>query len=282
MENKQISPFTLFLLRFKKQKPAILALIILLLILAIAIFAPLLAPYDYTTPNYSNRLLSPSFSHFAGTDNTGRDVFSRLLFGARVSLSIGFISVTMGMVVGTVLGIIAGFVGGVFDSIVMRIADVLFAFPSILLAIGIVAVLGQGIVNVILAIAIFSSPVFARIVRGSTLAIRNTQYIKAAETMGASKRRIMFIHIFPGTISSILVYFTMRIGTSILTAAGLSYLGLGAKEPSPEWGAMLASGRDLMYGHPYLTIFPGIAIFITVLSFNILGDGLRSALDPKD
>ncbi|UJF18455.1 ABC transporter permease subunit [Vibrio sp. SS-MA-C1-2] len=281
---KTLSPFAMFLIRFKREKTAIAALVILVIMLLMAIFAPLFLTYSATDVDYNNILSPPSWEHWAGTDLYGRDNFSRLIYGARISLSVGFLSVTIGVIVGSILGVMSGYYGGILDAIVMRVADILFAFPSFLLAIGIVAVLGGGIINVIIAIAIFSTPMFARIVRSQTLSVLNSQYVRAAKTMGASHTRIMFKHIIPSTISSILVYFTMRVGTSVLTAASLSFLGLGAQPPSPEWGAMLASSRDFMAveGFAYLTLYPGLCIFLTVLSCNVLGDGIRSALDPKN
>jgi len=278
-----LSPWNMFLIRFKREKMAMLALGILVSLILIAIFAPQFLSYTATDVDYDNILSPPSWQHWAGTDLFGRDNFARLVYGARISLSVGFLSVTIGALIGSTLGVMCGYFGGRFDAVVMRIADVLFAFPSFLLAIGIVAVLGGGIINVIIAIAIFSTPMFARIVRSQTLSVLNSQYVRAAKTMGASHCRIMFKHIIPSTISNVLVYFTMRVGTSVLTAASLSFLGLGAQPPSPEWGAMLASSRDFMAveGYLYLTLYPGICIFITVLSCNILGDGIRSALDPK-
>ncbi|MFA0028420.1 ABC transporter permease [Vibrio breoganii] len=282
--SKTLSPFAMFLIRFKREKTAIVALCILLTMVIMAIAAPIFLHYTATDVDYNNILSLPSWEHWAGTDLYGRDNFARLVYGARISLSVGFVSVTIGVIAGTVLGVISGYYGGIADAIIMRAADVLFAFPSFLLAIGIVAVLGGGIVNVIIAIAIFSTPMFARIVRSQTLSVMNSQYVRAAKTMGASTPRIMFKHIIPSTISSVLVYFTMRVGTSVLTAASLSFLGLGAQPPSPEWGAMLASSRDFMAvdGYMYLTLFPGLCIFLTVLSCNVLGDGIRSALDPKN
>lgn len=278
-----VSPSRLFLLRFKREKQAWVALAFLLTLIIAACLAPWIAPYAPNQEDYGAALSTPSWAHWAGTDMSGRDIFSRLLFGARVSLSVAFISVAIGAFLGSIFGVMSGYFGGYLDAIIMRIADVLFAFPSFLLAIAIVAVLGGGIINVMIAIAIFSMPMFARLVRSQTLAVLNQPYVKAAKTMGASHMRVMFKHLIPAASSTILVYFTMRLGTSILTAASLSFLGLGAKPPSPEWGRMLADGRELMLvpGYMYLTLYPGIIIFLTALSCNVLGDGIRSALDPK-
>ena len=200
---------------------------------------------------------------------------------ARISLAAGFLSVAVGAFIGTILGLIAGYNEGWWDRIIMRIADVLFAFPGILLAIGIVAILGGGMANVVVAVAVFSIPTFARLVRGNTLALKHLTFIEAARSLGASDRTIIFRHIFPGTIAAVVVYFSLRIGTSIITAASLSFLGMGAQPPTPEWGAMLDAARADMLTAPHEAIFPALAIFVTVLAFNLLGDGLRDALDPK-
>lgn len=275
------TPFSEFWRKFKKQKMAMIAASFVLLLVVVALVGPFITPYSATEPDYDNILSPPSFEHLAGTDAFGRDIFSRIVEGTSISLLVGLSSVFVGAVIGTVLGLVSGYYGGRLDGIIMRICDVLFAFPGILLAIGIIAILGPGLENVIIAVAIFGIPTFARIVRSSTLSIKETVYVESARSIGAPARRVIWKHIFPGTISSIIVYFTMRIGTSILTAASLSFLGLGAQPPSPEWGAMLSSGRDFLNSAPHVTFFPGLAIFLTVLAFNLLGDGLRDALDPK-
>ncbi len=271
----------IFWQKFKKQKSAMVAGIFILFLILAAIFAPFIAPYDPYAIDYGNAMMPPSPQHWAGTDIYGRDILSRIIYGARISLTVGISSVTIGAIVGVSLGLISGFFGGFLDEIIMRSADVLFAFPGILLAIAVVAILGPGLVNVVAAVAIFSIPTFARIVRSNTLSLKESLYVRAARSMGASSKRIMFVHIMPGTLSGAIVYFTMRIGTSILTASSLSFLGLGAQPPTPEWGAMLAESRDYIGVADHLTIFPGIAIFLTVLAFNIFGDGLRAAFDPK-
>jgi glutathione transport system permease protein len=275
------SPFGEFWRRFRRKRiPVVAGVVILLLVLA-AVFAPVVAPYNATTPDYQNVLAGPSLVHLAGTDVFGRDIFSRIIWGGRISLTVGFISVALGCFAGMLLGLVSGFMGGLVDSIIMRFCDVLLAFPGILLAIAVVAVLGPGISNVVYAIAVFSMPVFARLVRGSTLALKQTVYVQAARSIGVRKLPLILYHIVPGTLPGVIVYLSLRIGTSILTAAALSFIGLGAQPPSPEWGAMLSDGRSYLGVADHLTLFPGIAIFVTVLAFNLLGDGLRDALDQK-
>jgi len=245
------------------------------------VFAPYIVPYDAEGFfDYDRLNEGPSVVHWFGVDPLGRDIFSRILMGARISLAAGFLSVMIGCVIGTALGLLAGYYEGWWDRIVMRISDVLFAFPGILLALGVVAILGSSMTNVIVAVAVFSVPAFARLVRGNTLVLKHMTYIESARSIGASDWTIIVRHILPGTISSIVVYFTMRLGTSIITAASLSFLGMGAQPPSPEWGAMIASGRRFVLDQWWVAAAPGAAIFIVSLGFNLLGDGLRDALDP--
>ncbi len=276
------TPWSEFWRKFKKQHLAVAAGCFVLFLIVVAIAAPWLAPYDAENYfDYDALNAGPSLAHWFGVDSLGRDIFSRILMGTRISLTAGFSSVAVGAVVGTLAGLIAGYYEGWADRIIMRICDVLFAFPGILLAIGIVAILGNGMSNVILAVAIFSIPTFARLVRGNTLALKHLTFIEAVRSIGANDRIIILRHIFPGTVSAVVVYFTMRIGTSIITAASLSFLGMGAQPPMPEWGAMLNEARADMMTAPHIAIFPSLAIFFTVLAFNLLGDGLRDALDPK-
>lgn len=276
------TPWYEFWRRFRRQRIALLAGGFVLLLVAAALLAPYLAPYDAENYFDYDRLNDgPSLVHWLGVDSLGRDIFSRILMGARISLAAGVFSVLVGGAIGTLLGLLAGYYEGWWDRIVMRISDVLFAFPGILLAIGVVAIMGSGMANVIVAVAIFSIPAFARLVRGNTLVLKHLTYIESARSIGASDWTIIMRHILPGTISSIVVYFTMRIGTSIITAASLSFLGLGAQPPTSEWGAMLNEARADMVIAPHVAIFPSLAIFLTVLAFNLLGDGLRDALDPK-
>jgi len=276
------TPMTEFIRKFRKQHLAVVAALFILALVIIAILAPWIVPFDPEEYfDYDRINQAPSALHWLGVDSLGRDIFSRIVMGTRISLAAGFISVALGAIVGTVLGLLAGYYEGWWERIVMRISDVLLAFPGILLAIGVIAVLGPSMVNVVIAVAVFSIPAFARLVRGNTLSLKNMTYIEAVRSIGASDFTILFKHILPGTISPILVYGTMRIGTSIITAASLSFIGLGAQPPTPEWGAMLNEARSDMVLAPHVAIFPSLAIFLTVLAFNLLGDGLRDALDPK-
>lgn len=281
MDENKTTPFGIFWFKFRKRKTAMVAGVFIILLVIVAVFAPWIAPYDPFEVDYALSMAPPSWTHLCGNDVFGRDILSRIIFGARISLAVGLTSVILGALVGVALGLISGFFGGFLDGLIMRTSDVLFAFPGILLAIAIVAILGPGLVNVVVAVSVFSMPTFARIVRGSTLALKESLYVKAAKSTGATRRRIMFVHIMPGTLSGVIVYFTMRIGTSIITASSLSFLGLGAQPPTPEWGAMLSESRDYIGVADHMTLFPGIAIFLTVLFFNLFGDGLRAALDPK-
>ncbi len=276
------TPWTEFWRKFRRQPVALVAGAFVFLLIVIALLAPALAPFDAENFfDYDALNAPPSARHWFGVDSLGRDIFSRILVGTRISLSAGCLSVLAGALVGTLLGLIAGYYEGWTGRLIMRVSDVLFAFPGILLAIGIVAILGNGMGNVIVAVAIFSIPTFARLVRGNVLALKQLTYIEAQHSLGAPDWTILLRHILPGTLSTVVVYFTMRIGTSIITAASLSFLGLGAQPPTPEWGAMLNEARADMVTAPHVALMPSLAIFLTVLAFNLLGDGLRDALDPK-
>lgn len=276
------TPLGEFWRRFLLQRTAVMAGIFVLLLIAVALLAPYVVPFDAENYfDYDRLNEGPSSLHWLGVDALGRDIFSRILLGARISLAAGILSVVVGMVIGTLLGLMAGYYEGVWDRLIMRLCDVLFAFPGILLAIAVVAVMGSGMANVIVAVAIFSIPAFARLVRGNTLVLKQQTYVESARSLGASDSTILLRHILPGTFSSIVVYFSMRVGMSIITAASLSFLGLGAQPPTPEWGAMLNEARADMVMAPHVALFPSLAIFLTVLAFNLLGDGLRDALDPK-
>ena len=276
------TPWSEFWRKFRRQKTGLVAGIFVILLVIVAIAAPWIVPFDAETYfDYDQLNAQPSLAHWFGVDALGRDIFSRILMGARISLAAGFVSVAAGAIVGTLLGLVAGYYEGWPDRIIMRICDVLFAFPGILLAIGIVAILGGGMANVIVAVAVFSIPTFARLVRGNTLALKHLTFIEAVRSVGATDWTIISRHIFPGTIPAVVVYFSLRVGTSIITAASLSFLGMGAQPPTPEWGAMLDAARSDMLTAPHEAIFPAIAIFVTVLAFNLLGDALRDALDPR-
>jgi glutathione transport system permease protein len=276
------TPWSEFWRRFRRQRVALVAGAFVVVLVAVAVLAPYIAPYDPESYfDYDQIDARPSAAHWFGVDALGRDIFSRILLGARLSLSAGFLAVAAGAVVGSLLGLVAGWFGGLWDRLIMRACDVLLAFPGLLLAIGIVAVLGPGMSNVIVAVAVFSVPTFARLVRGNTLALKHLTYVEAARSVGARDWTLILRHVFPGTISVVLVYFTLRIGTSIITAASLSFLGMGAQPPTPEWGAMLNDARAELAVAPHVALFPSLAVFLTVLAFNLLGDGLRDALDPK-
>jgi len=275
------TPTSEIIRKFKKQRNSVIALIFILFLLLISIVGNSLVPFGINDYDYSAILQGPSGAHLFGTDEFGRDLFSRIICGTRISLAVGLSAVTVGAICGTILGLLSGYYGGFLDSVVMRICDTLFAFPGIILAIAIVAILGSGLYNVVIAVAVFSTPTFARIVRARTLALKESVFVQAAINLGASDSRILFRHILPGAIPDIIVQYTMSIGSSILTASSLSFLGMGAQPPTPEWGLLLSNGRAYMVTTLHTTLFPGLAIFLTVLSFNILGDGLRDALDPK-
>lgn len=275
------SPAGEFWRRFRRRHTSLLAAAIIALVILAAACAPLIAPYDPAAADYDALLQGPTLAHLAGTDSYGRDILSRIIWGGRVSLAVGLISAFAGGFVGTLMGLVSGWSGGWVDALLMRLCDVLFAFPGLLLAIAVVALLGPGVTNVIWAVAIFSVPVFARLTRGSTLALKQTPYVQAAKAIGVSRFKLITQHILPGALPAVIVYMSLRIGSAILVGAALSFIGLGAQPPSSEWGAMLADGRSYLGVADHLTLFPGLAIFIVVLSFNVLGDGLRDALNQK-
>lgn len=270
-----------FIKKFMKRKTAVLGLIVIVVLVIIAIIGPYITPYDYTAYDYMNTLAGPSPEHLFGTDQYGRDILSRMLVGTRLTLGVSLSAVVIGAALGTVLGLLAGYYGGAIEMLVMRGSDVLFSFPDILLAIAIVAILGPGIINVLIAVMVFTIPSFARIMRSATLAVKGSLYVEVAQSLGCKDSRLLFVHIFPGTIQSLIVNFTMRIGSAIMAAASLSFLGFGANVSEPEWGAMLSQGRNYIGIASHMVYFPGLIIFITVLAFNLFGDGLRDTLDPK-
>lgn len=268
--------------RMKKNKPAMVGLVIISIFVLVAIFADVLAGYDKAIgPNIAERLQPPSASHWFGTDEYGRDEFARIIHGARVSLSIGVITVSIAILVGGIIGAIAGYFGGKLDNIIMRLMDTIMAIPPILLTLAIVAALGTGLTNLLIAITIASFPIFARVIRSVVLPVVGQDFIEAARACGTSDRRIILRHILPNAIGPIIVQATMAVAGMIITAAALSFIGMGIQPPNPEWGSMLSSSREYMMTSPYLTFIPGIAIILASLSLNLLGDGLRDALDPK-
>ena len=269
--------------RMRKNKGAMLGLVLVILIVLIAIFSGIFLDYetDVIGQNISQRLQHPSLSHPMGTDDVGRDVMSRLLYGSRYSLSVGVVAVIIALVFGVTLGSVAGFFGGKLEEVIMRASDMLAAVPSILMAIAIVSALGQSTLNLMLAVGITSVPQFVRITRAAVMTVRNQEYIEASRSIGLNEFKIIWFHVLPNCLSPIIVQTTLRVASAIISASSLSFLGLGVPSPDPEWGSMLSAGRKFIRGYSYLTLFPGLAIMITVLSLNLLGDGLRDALDPK-
>lgn len=272
---------TKFMKRFVKRKSSAIGGIIIIIFIFVAIVGPFLCTQDPLKIDLRNNYQNPSKEHWLGTDNLGRDTFTRLVYGARITLFVSFISVLAGTIVGVFLGVISGYYGGRIDTIIMRITDILLAFPGLLLAIAIVAILGSGIINTMIAIAFYSVPYITRIVRGTVISIRELEYIQACEVIGCSNFAIIFYHILPNSMSQIIVNTTLNLGTAILTSSSLSFLGLGVQPPNPEWGAMLSKAREALQSTPLAALAPGIAITLVVISFSMLGDGLRDALDPK-
>ena len=267
--------------RLVRNKLAMLGLAIVVFLILIAIFAPLIAPYDPIIRVKEESLLGLSGAHWFGTDLLGRDILSRVIYGSRISIEVGVVAVGISLIIGLILGALSGYFGSIPDSVIMRIADVFFAFPYILGAIAIMTVLGPGIVNIFIAIGLLGWASFARIFRGSILSIKNKEYIEAARALGASNYRIITKHIFPNAFAPIIVYATMNVGTAIIVEAALSFLGIGVQPPTPAWGKMLAESLDYIDTAPWMMVFPGLAILFTVLGFVLLGDGMRDAFDPK-
>jgi peptide/nickel transport system permease protein len=288
-------PWRLALRRLLRQRSGIVGMIVLGFLVLAAVFAPLIAPYDPVEvligkedikkrePPCIHLLGCPSDKpqHLMGIDGNVRDEFSRVVFGTRISLFIGFITIGFAIIVGSSLGAVAGYAGGWVSDVIMRTLDVVLAFPFLLLAIAIVAVLGPGLINAMLAIAIVNIPAYARVMRSSVLSVKEEEYVSAARSIGVGPFRILFLHILPNSVPPLIVQGTLGIGTAILETAALSFIGMGAQPPEPEWGAMLASERNQVFSAPHLVFFPGLAIMVTVLGFNLLGDGLRDAMDPR-
>ncbi len=264
-----------------RNKAALAGLLTILFFIFIAVFAEFIAPYSPYEQNLADRLQPPSKSHLLGTDDLGRDILSRIIYGARISLAIGLISVALALGIGVSAGLVSAYYGGIVDTLLMRLFDVMLAFPTILLAMAIMAVLGPDLENAMIAVGIVNIPTFARIVRASALIVKEQEYVMAAQALGQSNSKIIFRHILPNIVGPITVQVTLSYGGSILNAAGLGFLGMGAQPPTPEWGAMLSQARSFIISAPWTVTFPGIAIFLSVLGFNILGDGLRDFLDPR-
>lgn len=264
-----------------KNKAALIGLIIIFLLIIVALFGKFFMPYDPYVGELSQSLQAPSAAHIFGTDEQGRDILSRIIDGTKISLRVGVTSVAIALSIGTVIGSIAGYYGGKIDMLLMRIMDIILAFPSLLLAIAFMSVLGRGIDKAVIAISIVTIPEYARIVRGCILTVKENEYVQAARVIGNKDSTIIFKHILPNVMSPIIVRATLGISTAILETSSLGFLGLGVQPPLAEWGSMLGAGRGYFYNAPHIVLFPGIAITITVLAFNLFGDGLRDALDPK-
>ncbi|MBM3128770.1 MAG: ABC transporter permease [Chloroflexi bacterium] len=269
------------LIRFLRYRSSQIGLALVLIYIVVALFAGVIAPYSPIEQHPKDRLQEPNANYWLGTDEFGRDILSRLMHGATNSLRIALISVTLACLLGSTLGMTAGYIGGVFDNATMRVMDLFFAFPAILLALTIVAALGPGAINTILAISVVYTPIFARVARGPVLSLKNMEFVQAAQAIGTGHPRILLRHILPNTVAPIIVQITLALSWAMLTEAGLSFLGLGTIPPAPSWGSMLSESRKMMEIAPWMAVFPGLAIMLGVLGFNMLGDGLRDALDPR-
>lgn len=267
--------------RFKKNRRALVGLGILLLLVFLAVFANLVAPYDPTVQDIPIKLQGPSMAHWMGTDQYGRDILSRVIFGTRISLLVGITSTAMAVIVGGTLGSIAGYYGGKIESLIMRVTDIFLAIPAILLNIAIAAALGGGLRNMMIALGISYIPAYCRIMRSSIFSVRDQEFIEASRAAGAGDGYIILHHIVPNCLSPMIVQATLKVGAAILMCSTLSFIGVGISPPTPEWGSMIATGREYLRTAPHLTTFPGIAIMLAVFSLNLMGDGLRDALDPK-
>ncbi|EKB55338.1 MULTISPECIES: nickel transporter permease [Facklamia] len=268
-------------IRMKRNKLAMMGLVIIIVLVLVAIFADVIAPYGFADQNLANQYQTPNAQHWFGTDELGRDIFSRVVYGSRVSLRVGFISVSISMIIGVAIGAVTGYYGGRVDNSLMRLIDVVQALPDTLLAIAIMAALGPGLTNLMIAVGIAAIPGYARLVRSSVLSLKDQEFVEAARANGSSDYRIILKHIIPNCMAPIIVQATLGVAYAIINAAGLSFIGLGLEPPTPEWGAMLSGGRAYIRDFPHMTLFPGLAIVITILALNLLGDGLRDALDPK-
>jgi peptide/nickel transport system permease protein len=275
------SPWTAARRRFVRSRTGLSGALVLLLVTLAAIFATQVSPYSPTRQDFRVERQAPSLEHLMGTDEFGRDVLSRVIHGARVSLLAGAVTALLSLVVGLVLGMTAAYYGKQADALIMRVMDIVLAFPYILLAIAVVAILGPGLLNAMIAIAIVYVPHYARVVRGAVLSVRARDFVEAAIASGAQDRRVMWHHVLPNTLAPVIVQTTLNVGTAIIDTAGLSFLGLGTQPPTPDWGNMLSAGRSYIIDSPWIATFPGLAILVTVLAFNLMGDALRDAFDPR-
>lgn len=267
--------------RFARNRGAVFGLAVLLAVIAMAALAPALAPYDPIAQGVGPPLQRPSLDHWAGTDSFGRDILSRIIYGARVALIVGIVAVLLALVIGVSLGLVAGYYGGVVDAVIMRVMDGLFAFPIIILAIAMMAIVGFGVSNLIVAVAVGFIAPFARVTRGDVLAVREEPYVEAARLAGVGSGAIMFQHVLPNVMAPVIVQAALRVSGAIITEAGLSFLGLGPPPPTPVWGSMIAEGRNFIVMAPHVSTLPGVALMITIVGLNLLGDGIRDALDPR-
>lgn len=281
VKQKKRNPFADVSVRLYKNKMALLSFGFLVFLILVALLADVIAPYSYEEQNLDEMLVGPNSAHWFGTDEYGRDILSRIIYGSRISLEVGFVAVFFSVTIGGIIGAISGYYGKKIDNILMRSMDILLAIPGILLAIAIVNVLGPGLMNVMIAVGIASIPTYARIVRASVLSIREQEFVESARAIGENDFSIIFRYILPNSLAPIIVQATLGVAWAILSAAGLSFLGLGLQPPTPEWGAMLSAGRQYIFDAWWITTFPGLAIVLVVLALNIFGDGIRDALDPK-
>jgi peptide/nickel transport system permease protein len=275
------TPRAMYWKRFRESPMCVIGALLLALLIFLAAFGPLLAPNDPILVNTPDRFQSPGSAYWFGTDEFGRDIFSRILYGARIAVQVGLVSVIVAFFGGIVLGLISGYYGGWVDAVLSRLLEIWLSFPDILFVIAVVAILGPSLNTVIVALGFLSIPAYARIVRGSVLSARQEIYVEAARSVGVPNGRIMARHILPNVVAPLIILSSMRFGSALLTGAGLSFIGLGAQPPEPEWGAILSAGRIYMYQAPWITVFPGLAIALFVLGVNMLGDGLRDVLDPR-
>ncbi|HEY3059188.1 MAG TPA: nickel transporter permease [Chloroflexota bacterium] len=275
------SPWVAARRRFFKSRTGLAGALVLLIVTLSAVFAVQVAPYNPTRQDFRVEREPPSLTHLMGTDEFGRDVLSRVIWGAQASLQAGAIAASIALAAGLILGMIAAYYGGRLDNLIMRVMDILLAFPYILLAIAVVAILGPGLRNAMIAIGIVYVPHYARVVRGAVLSVRARDYVEAARALGAPDGRVMVQHVLPNTLAPVIVQTTLNVGTAIIDTAGLSFLGLGTQPPTPDWGNMLAAGRSYVFDSPWIATFPGLAILVTVLAFNLMGDALRDAFDPR-